>query len=76
VQQRLWRCQQVAEAERGRRWFTAAFHLSRLIEAEPADASLYACRSKAHALQGQWVRAVADLRQWAALHAAAAQAGR
>jgi predicted NACHT family NTPase len=71
-QQRLWRRQQAAEAERGGRWFAAAFHLSRLIEAEPADASLYARRGKAHALQGHRARAAADLRRWAALrdHAA------
>jgi hypothetical protein len=75
-QQRLWRCQQVAEADRRGRWFTAAFHLSRLIEAQPADATLYACRGQAHALQGQWARAAADLWQWLALHAPAAHADR
>ena len=66
-QQRLWRRQQAAEAERGGRWFSAASHLSRLIEAEPADASLYARRGLAHALQGQWAEAAADLLYGAAL---------
>jgi hypothetical protein len=75
-QQRLWRRQQAAGAERGGRWFTAAFHLSRLIEAEPADASLYARRCKAHALQGQWAQAAADLLHAAAVGGPAADADR
>jgi hypothetical protein len=73
-QHRLWRRQQAAEAERSGRWFAAAFHLSRLIEADPSDASLHARRGKAHAHQGQWGRAAADLLRWAALRAPAAHA--
>src|SRR5262249_33851390 len=76
AQHRLWRRQQAAEAEGGGRGFTAAFHLSRLIEADPADAGLYARRGKAHALQGQWARAAADLCHGAALGAPAADADR
>jgi dipeptidyl aminopeptidase/acylaminoacyl peptidase len=75
-QQRLWRRQQAAEAERGGRWIAAAFHLSRLIEAEPANPALYARRGKAHALQGLWAKAAADLRHGAALRASAADADR
>jgi hypothetical protein len=45
----------------------AAVLLSRLIDAEPADAILYARRCKAYALQGRWAAAVADLFQGAAL---------
>jgi dipeptidyl aminopeptidase/acylaminoacyl peptidase len=75
-QQRLWRRQQAAEAEKHGRWFSAAFHLSRLLEAEPADASLYARRGMAHALQGQCSRAAVDLLRGAALLAPAADADR
>jgi tetratricopeptide (TPR) repeat protein len=72
-QQRLWRRQQAAEAEKGGRWFSAAFHLSRLLEADPADASLYARRGLAHALQGQWSKAAADLLHGALLAAGVGQ---
>jgi hypothetical protein len=72
-QQRLWRRQQAAEAEKGGRWFSAAFHLSRLLEADPADASLYARRGLAHALQGQWAKAAADLLHGALLAAGVGQ---
>jgi hypothetical protein len=75
-QQRLWRRQQAAQAERGGRWFTAAFHLSRLIETEPADGSLYGRRGLAQAFQGQWAEAALDLLYGAALCAPAADADR
>jgi WD40 repeat protein len=65
--QRHWREQQAADAERSREWFAAAFHLSRLIAADPASPSLYARRGTAYALQGQWSKAVADLLQGEAL---------
>jgi WD40 repeat protein len=65
--QRFWREQQAAQAEKVRRWFAAAFHLTRLIDAEPADPMLYARRCQAYAHQGQWSKAVADLLQGAAL---------
>jgi hypothetical protein len=70
-QQRLWRQQQAAEAEGVNRWFAAAFHLSRLIEAEPADPSLYARRRTAHIRQGHWAKAAVDLLLEAVLRAAA-----
>jgi dipeptidyl aminopeptidase/acylaminoacyl peptidase len=66
-QQHLWHSRQAADCEKTSHWFAAAFHLSRLIEADPTDASLYARRYKAYALQGQWSKAFADL-----LHRAAA----
>jgi hypothetical protein len=75
-QQRLWQEQQAAEAEKGGRWFAAAFHLSRLLAAGPADAALYARRGTAYALQGQWAKAAADLLQGAALCPPAADADR
>jgi hypothetical protein len=75
-QHRRWRRQQAANAERAGRWFATAFHLSRLIEAEPADASLYARRGRAYAQQGLSARAAADLRREAALRARAKAADR
>ena len=63
-------------AEQGGQWFAAAFDLSRLIDAEPADASLFARRCKAYARQGQWTKAVADLLHGAALLPPAADADR
>jgi WD40 repeat protein len=68
---RLGREKQAGDAEKTGRWFAAAFHLSRLIDAEPNDAALYARRCKAYAMQGQWSKAAADLLQGAALGDAA-----
>jgi eukaryotic-like serine/threonine-protein kinase len=65
--QRSWQEQQAAEAEKAGQWFAAAFHLSRLINAETTDASLYARRCKAYTLQSRWGAAVADLLQEASL---------
>jgi WD40 repeat protein len=64
---RSWREQQADAAEKAGRWFAAAFHLSRLIDAEPHDAALYARRCMAYGRQGLWSRAIADLLQGAAL---------
>jgi predicted NACHT family NTPase len=61
VQQAVWHTKQAADAEKTGHWFAAAFHLSRMIEANPADPALYARRCKAYALQGQWSNALADL---------------
>jgi hypothetical protein len=66
-QQTVWHTNQAADAERAGRWFAAAFHLSRLIDADPASPSLYARRGTAYALQGQWAKAAADLLRGAAL---------
>jgi WD40 repeat protein len=66
-QQDLWHTKQAADAERSGQWFAAAFHLGRLIDADPASPSLYARRGAAYALQGQWDKAAADLLQGAAL---------
>jgi hypothetical protein len=67
-QQAVWHTKQAADAEKMGHWFAAAFHLSRLIDADPADAALYARRCKAYALQGQWSNAFADLLQGAAAY--------
>ena len=64
-QQRLWLQRQAADAEKAGQWFAAAFHLSRLIDAEPADASLFLRRGLAYAHLGRWADAGADL-LWAA----------
>jgi dipeptidyl aminopeptidase/acylaminoacyl peptidase len=66
-QQNLWHTNQAADAEKSGRWFAAAFHLSRLIDADPAKAALYARRGLAYARQGLWARPAADLRRGAAL---------
>jgi hypothetical protein len=67
-QQRLRQRQQAAEAERQGKWFAAAFQVSRLIDADPADPTLSLRRCRAHAMQGLWCRAAPDF--WAALAAA------
>ncbi len=64
---RLWREQQTAAAEKERRWFAAAFHLSRLIDANPAAAALYARRCNAEFHLGRWQPAAVDLLQALAL---------
>jgi dipeptidyl aminopeptidase/acylaminoacyl peptidase len=66
-QQALWHTKQAADAEKAGRWFAAAFHLGRLIDADPASPALYARRGTAYALQGEWSKAAADLLQGAAL---------
>jgi hypothetical protein len=58
---RVWRERQAAGAEEAGRWFAAAFHLSRLIDANSADPSLCLRRSRAYVLQAEWVQAAADL---------------
>jgi dipeptidyl aminopeptidase/acylaminoacyl peptidase len=64
---RLWREQQAADAEQSGQWFSAAFHLSRLIDAEPADAALYARRAWAEVRLARWREAAEDLLRGAAL---------
>jgi WD40 repeat protein/serine/threonine protein kinase len=66
-QHRMWREQQAADAEQAGQWFAAAFHLSRLIDADPKNSSLYARRCKAYAFQGQWGKAADDLLQGGSL---------
>jgi hypothetical protein len=56
-----WHYQQAADAEEAGQWFAATFHLSRLIEVEPARARLYARRAHAYTQLGQAQQAAADL---------------
>jgi tetratricopeptide (TPR) repeat protein len=70
-----WHCHQAEACERAAQWdastesewtagwFAAAFHLSRLIEAEPASGPLHARRGRACYELGQWDRAAADLNE-------------
>ena len=53
---RLWRERQAGDAEKGGRWFAAAFHLGRLIDETPADAALYARRCNAEIRLGPWTQ--------------------
>ena len=62
-EQRHWQEQQAVEDEQAGQWFAAAFHLSRLIDADPSDASLYFRRCRAFAYQGLWDEAAVDLFQ-------------
>jgi WD40 repeat protein/predicted Ser/Thr protein kinase len=56
-----WHYQQAADAEKAGQWFAAAFHLSRLVEVEPARAKVYARRAHAYTQLGQAQQAAADL---------------
>jgi hypothetical protein len=69
--QAVWHTNQAADAEKAGRWFAAAFHLSRMIYADPASPSLYARRGVAHALQGRRYKAAADLLEGAAAYKSA-----
>jgi tetratricopeptide (TPR) repeat protein len=59
-QARTWHLVQADEAEENARWFTAAFHLGRLIQENPADADLLVRRANALAEQDAWPAAIAD----------------
>jgi hypothetical protein len=71
----VWREERTREAASAGRWLAAAFHLSRLIDADPHSASLHARRGLAYCLQGQWERGARDLREPGALDTILAGAG-
>ncbi len=55
-----WHQHEAESSETGRHWFAAAFHLGRLIAAQPNQPHHYLRRSGAHAELGQWDKAAAD----------------
>jgi WD40 repeat protein len=57
---RAWHRSTTANSERDRQWFAAAFHLDRLIDAQPGEGALYMRRIQALAEQGQWDPAEAE----------------
>jgi hypothetical protein len=56
-----WQRRSTWDAERRRDWFAAAFHLSRVLEAGPADGPLLLRRGEAYAQAGRWAEAAEDL---------------
>jgi WD40 repeat protein len=56
-----WHRFETGDADKARHWFAAAFHLSRLIDAEPDNAPYHVRRARAHAESGWWDEAAADL---------------
>src|SRR5262249_32495301 len=56
-----WHRHTAAAAERGSQWFAAAFHLTRLVAAEPDDPAHRLRRGLASAHLGRWNEAFADL---------------
>jgi tetratricopeptide (TPR) repeat protein len=55
-----WHRREARAGEAQGRWFTAAWHLGRLIDAAPDQLSLYSRRGRAHLKMGETERAVAD----------------
>jgi WD40 repeat protein len=56
-----WHRRAARDSERERHWFAASVHLSRVIEAGPADGSLYLRRGLANAQAERWAAAADDL---------------
>jgi hypothetical protein len=56
----LWHRCQATDAEIGGQWYAAAWHLSRLIKAEPGDAAFRQRRGWARGELGQWAKASED----------------
>jgi WD40 repeat protein len=55
-----WHRRAARDNERDKHWFAAAFHLSRMIEAGPADGALYQRRGLANAQAERWATAADD----------------
>jgi tetratricopeptide (TPR) repeat protein len=56
----FWHLEQANARRDQKLWFASAFHLSRLIEANPASAFFLGSRGNAYAEMGDWDRAGAD----------------
>jgi tetratricopeptide (TPR) repeat protein len=57
---REWHSQEAKDSENRKQWFAAAWHLSWMIDAEPADGILHRRRGRAHTELSDWVKAEAD----------------
>ena len=57
---RAWHHRAARDESRARHWFAAAFHLSRLIEAGPADGALFLQRGLVNARAERWAEAADD----------------
>jgi WD40 repeat protein/tetratricopeptide (TPR) repeat protein len=55
-----WHRRQAVEAELAGQWFAAAWHLTRVLDATPADTQLWTARAQAHVRLEQWDKASAD----------------
>jgi tetratricopeptide (TPR) repeat protein len=55
-----WHGRSARDAERQRQWFAAAFHLSKAIDAGPADGGLFLRRGLANAHAERWAEAADD----------------
>jgi WD40 repeat protein len=55
-----WHHRAARDCERQRQWFATAFHLSRVIDAGPADGSLFLRRGLANAQMERWSQAADD----------------
>jgi Flp pilus assembly protein TadD len=55
-----WHRREAWEAEIAGQWFAAAWHLTRLIDATPADCELWKARAQAQAHLEQWDKASSD----------------
>jgi hypothetical protein len=77
---RVWQQQQALVCEQSGQWFAAAFHLGRLLEEDPGNASLQKrlgnARGSLHAEQNQWHEAVAEFEKVCTPRIPDAQSGR
>jgi WD40 repeat protein/Flp pilus assembly protein TadD len=64
-----WHRHEAGEAEAGKQWFAAVWHLDRLIEAEPGGGNHYLHRCRARAACGRWDQAAADFARAVAFRA-------
>jgi WD40 repeat protein len=55
-----WHRRAARDCERERQWFAATFHLSRMIDASPADGSLFLRRGLVNAQAERWAEAADD----------------
>jgi WD40 repeat protein/tetratricopeptide (TPR) repeat protein/tRNA A-37 threonylcarbamoyl transferase component Bud32 len=61
LQELDWHTDEAVKDIEHERWFSALFHLNRLIKAEPNQARYFTYRGQAYAGKGEWSLAIADL---------------